>query len=205
MDKSRKNIKKIVIPNRLIVVAAGKADSLIIFKSLKAKRDEHYTLVIKQNGYVELHLTKEKPHKKHDTLAQGQVNIEKLKSEAEKIYRRVIKPIQKSDQRYRDFLVLIPKCMELLIDFYQRSFIEEDRFIYPSKDKEEMLEKEMKKHFDMVYFDELKSIKIKFAFALSSRNHLYYLLMEKGSCYLFPMTKAANVFWNSIEWKERAK
>jgi len=176
----------------MLITHGGKTDLLIIIKPLKEKQDKHLTLVIRQNGYVELHSTEEKPEKIHKTLAKGHVNFDRLRSEAARLYKRLIKPVRKDDKRYKDFLVLIPKDLRLLEDFYAL-FVKKDRLVYPSRNEEQSIEKNLERYFDIAYFDELTSKKLRFAFAFSSSNHFYLLLVDQENRYLFPISQVCYI------------
>ena len=199
MNRPRKEIKKWIIPSKMVIAHGGKTDLLIIIKPLKEKQDKHLTLVIKQNGHVELHSTEEKPEKIHKTLANGHVNFDRLRAEAQRLYKRSIKSVRKDDKRYKDFLVLIPKDLKLLEDFYGL-FVKNDRFVYPSRDEEQSIEKNLERYFDILYFDELISKESRFAFALSSSNHLYLLFFDQKKRYLFPISQASEILLKAIEW-----
>jgi len=184
----------------MVIAHGGKTDLLIIIKPFKEKQDKHFSLVIRQNGHVDLHSTEEKPEKIHKTLAKGHINFDRLKSEAQRLYKRSIKPVRKDDKRFKDFLVLIPKNLKLLEDFYAL-FVKNDRFVYPSRDEEPTIEKNLERYFDTLYFDELTGKKLRFAFAFSSSNHFYLLLMDQANRYLFPISQASEILLNAIEWE----
>lgn len=184
----------------MVIASAGKKDLLIILKPLNRNQDQHLTFVLKQNGYAEFHLTKEKPKQFHFTLLNGQLNLNKLKFEAEKLYKRSIKPIRKDDKRYKDFLVFIPKDLNHLTDFYTQ-FIKKNKFVYTLKDNEEFIEAELSNYFTQSSFGELNNVEFDFAFAFSSRGNLYYLFVDQGNRYLFPISQALKILPNAIEWK----
>jgi len=196
-----KEIKKWIVPSRAMAVAAGKKDLLLIFKPLKGKQDRHWTFVIKQSGYVELHLTKEKPEKEHTTLAEGQINFDRLKSSAEKLYKRSVRPIRKGDKRYSDFTILIPKNSKALKGF-QGIFVEKDRFVYPTRNQEQRIEDELEKYFNITYFDELENKGPLFALAFNSTGkRVYYLFSDGKDYYFFPVNQAVKILPESIDWK----
>lgn len=91
------NIRKWVIPDKMIIIAAGTKDLLLILK-LREERDTHLTLVMKNNGYVELHHTTEKPYKSHLTILKGQLDILEIKTKAEKKYNRTLKPNRSAER-----------------------------------------------------------------------------------------------------------
>lgn len=184
----------------MVIAHGGKTDLLIIIKSLKEKHDTHLTLVIKQNGHVDLHSTREKPDNIHETLAEGHINFDRLKFEAQRFFKRSVKPVRKDDQRYRDFFVLIPKDLKLLWDFYSL-FVKDDRLIYPSKDEEKTIQRQLERYFDIMYFDELISRELRFAFAFSSSNHLYLLFFDQNLRYLFPLSQSSKILLKAIEWQ----
>jgi len=184
----------------MVIAHGGKTDLLIIIKPLKEKQNKHLTLVIRQNGHVDLHSTEEKPEKIHKTLAKGHVNFDRLKSEAQRLYKRSIKPVRKDDKRYKDFLVLVPKDLKLLEDFYAL-FVKNDRFVYPSRDEEQSIEKNLERYFNILYFDQLTGKKLRFAFAFSSSNHFYLLLVDQENRYLFPISQASEILLNAIAWE----
>lgn len=185
----------------MVIARGGKKDLLIVMKPLGKKQRKHLTLVIKQSGDVSLHSTEERQEKIHKTLAKGRVDFDKLKSQALRLYKRSIKPVRKDDERYKDFLVLIPRNLKLLENFYSL-FVKKDRFVYPSINEEQSIEKNLEEYFDILYFDELPSRKYRLAFALSSRNRLYLLLADKDKRFLFPIAQASEIFLNAINWEE---
>jgi hypothetical protein len=194
-----KEIKKWIIPSKIVFALGGKTDSLMIIKPLEEKQNKHFTLVIRQNGDVDLHSTEEKPEKIHKTLAKGHINFDRLRSKVQMLYKQSIRPIRKDDQRYRDFLVLVPKDLKVLEDFYGL-FVKGDQFVYPSRDKEQSIEKNLEKYFDISYFDEIIIKEPGFAFALSSSNRLYLLFFDQENRYLFPISQALEIVLKVIEW-----
>jgi len=203
-EKDKPKIKKWIVPGKVLVAAGGKKDLLLIWKPLKDYQNRHLTLVIKQSGYVELHLTEEGTKNIHTILATGQVNFDKLKSEAEKLMKRALRPIGKNDRRFKDFTVLIPTSIEALEDF-QQIFVQKDRFIYPTKEQEQKVESELEKYFDITYFDEIENEGSLFALALSSNGkRMYYMFSDDGEkYYFFPISRAVKALPESIDWKER--
>jgi len=204
VEKDKSKIKKWIVPGKVLVAAGGKRDLLLIWKPLKDYQNRHLTFVIKQSGYVELHLTEEGTKSIHTILATGQVNFDKLKSEAEKLMKRALRPISKSDRRFRDFTVLIPKSIETFEDL-QQIFVQKDRFVYPTKEQEQKVERELEKYFHVRYFDEIENKGSLFALALSSNGRrMYYMFSDDGEkYYFFPINRAVKILPESIDWKER--
>jgi len=199
-------IRKWVLPgkgkSRILAIIGGKADrdAKIIYKKYDVKASQHLTLMITNEGLVDVHLTEEGKEKKYTPLFKGHIDISYLKEQAEALYQKSLEPIDVDDPFFSPFYVLVPKSAEAYIEFYVRSYVRDDRVVLPATQREERkVENYVEEYFDILSFNELTTHQIPFGLCVNERGDTGVLFYGNGNYYFFNITDAINIFLNSIK------
>jgi len=180
----------------------GKADrdAKVIYKKYGVKASQHLTLMITNEGLVDIHLTEEAKEKKYTSLFKGHIDIAYLKKRAEELYRKSLKPIDIENPLFSPFYVLVPKSAETYMDFYLRSYIRGDRIVLPATKREEReVEGYLEEYFDIFPFNEVTRHHILFGLCVNEKGDMGVLLSDRRNYYFFSITDAMKIFLNSIE------
>jgi len=199
-------IKRWILPGegkaKILAIIGGKADRdvKLIYKKCGVKASQHLTLMITNEGLVDIHLTDEAKEKKHTPLFKGHIDISYLKEQAEALYRKSLKPIDVNNPFFLPFCVLVPKSVEAYVEFYVRSYIRGDRIVLPATKREEMeIADYMEEYFDIFSLDEVLRQRIPFGLCVNEKGDMGILMSDKESYYFFSITEAMNTFINSIK------
>ena len=198
-------IKKWILPgkgrSRILAVIGGKTDRdvKLIYKKYGVRASQHVTLMVTNDGRVDIHLTEEAEEKRYVSLFKGHIDIQHLKKQAEALYRKSLKPIDINDPFYSSFILLAPKSAEAYMEFYLKSYIRGDRIVLPATKREERkIEDYLEEYFEIFPFDEACGRHPAFALCVNEEGDLGILLSDKKNCYFFSITEAMNIFLNSI-------
>jgi hypothetical protein len=161
-EQKQREVHRWVIPDgrkrKRLLVAAGRQRNgcvPIIIKALD-RLNEHLTLVIKDDGTFNFHFTKEGNIHRQTRLAEGKIDLERLKVRAEAIYKKSLRPVNLKAKRLYNFMVLWPRNSESWNKFYWRLYEYKNRkMIYPDSVKLKEIEPTLEDYFDIRYFDEL--------------------------------------------------
>lgn len=202
-------IKKWILPgrkkSRILAVIGGKADrdAKIIYKEYGVKASQHLTVMITNEGLVDVHLTEEGKAKKHTPLFKGHIDISHLKEQAEALYRKSLKPIDIGSKRFSSFYVLVPKSVEAYMEFYLRSYVRNDKIVLPATKREKReIADYLKEYFDILTFAELPWHQTLFGLCVRATGEMGILISDKKNYYFFSITKAMNIFLNSVKSEE---
>ena len=199
-------IKRWILPgegkSKILAIIGGKAtkDVKFIYKKYGVKASQHVTLMITNDGRVDIHLTEEAKEKKYTSLFKGYVDITYLKKQAETLYRKSLKPIDIKNPLYSSFYVLVPKSVEAYVEFYHRSYVKGDRIVLPTtKREEEEIDDYLEGYFDIFRFDDVSGHRILFGLCVNEKGDMGILMSDKENHYFFSITEALNIFVNSIK------
>lgn len=199
-------IKRWILPgkgkSRILAVIAGKADKdvKLIYKKYDLKISEHITLKITHEGLVDVHLTEEGKEKKYTPLFKGHIDINYLKEQAEKLYRKSLKPIDVDNPIFLSFYVLVPKSPKAYMEFHARSYVRDDKIVLPATGREEkQVADYMEEYFDIFAFDEVSRHQIPFGLCVDEEGNIGILMNDGENYFFFSITDAINIFLNSVK------
>jgi hypothetical protein len=193
MQKDRsKKIKKLIIPSegneKGLVAFGGKSgkDIKLIFKILKKGVNEHFTMKMRENGSLDFHKTKEGKCKSHTSLVKGVVNYKKIMEDVIEVLLSCLKnPIDINDPAYQDYIVLIPKSLEAVAEFYNRFYIKGERMIFPDKKTSKEIAKSIMNYFIIKYLPEIGKEHFPYAFVVNlEEEDLKYLIRVNNAYFL---------------------
>ena len=188
--------------SRILAIIGGKADrdAKVIYKKYGVRTSQHLTLMITNEGLVDIHLTEEAKEKKYTSLFKGHIDIAYLKERAEELYRKSLKPIDIDNPLFSPFYVFVPKSAEAYVDFYLRSYIRGDRIVLPATKREEReVEDYLEEYFDIFPFNEVTRHHILFGLCVNAKGDMGILMSDRGNYYFFSITDAMKIFFNSIK------
>jgi len=191
----RKKIKKLIIPGEgdekgLIVFGGRPGKNMkIIIKALENGVNEHITMMMKEDGSVDFHKTKEGKTKSYTPLLKGTIDYRKIVEGFMSILFGQLKtPIDLKDQLYREYIVLIPKSEEKLTEFYERFYTKSERMIIPDKKIKEEIAKSIEDYFIIDYLPEISKYPFGLAFAINpEEENLDYLVNVNNGYFLVGM------------------
>jgi len=158
------------------------------------------TLKITKNGLVDIHLTEERKPKKYTSLFKGHVDLPILKEQAEALYKKSLEPININDPSFASYLLFVPKSEKAYVEFYLKSYVQDNKIVLPVTRKEErQIAKYMKEYFEIFPFNEVANKQMLFAFCANEKGDMGILMNEKKNYYFFSITEAMNIFFNSIK------
>jgi len=158
-------IKKWIVPgegkSKILAILGGKADRdvKLIYKKYCVGESQHITLMITKEGIVDVHLTEEGIDKEYKSIFKGHIDIDYLKAKAQALYQKSLEPIDVNDPLFQPFHVLVPKSTEAFVEFYLRSYIQDDKIVLPTTRREERaIEDYLEEYFEVFLFEQSVSV-----------------------------------------------
>jgi len=194
-EVKRKKIKKWIIPSegdeKGLVAFGGKPgkDMKLILKVLEKGVNEHFTMMMKEDGSVDFHKTKEGKSKSYTPVAKGTLNYWKIAEDFMRvIFRHLKNPIDIEDPTYQDYIVLIPKSAEALTEFYKRFYIKDEKMIFPDKKTSKKIAESIEDYFIVRYLPEASEYPFGLAFVINPEGeYLNYLIHANNVYFLIGM------------------
>ncbi len=184
-------------------------DVKVIIKALKKGMNEHFTMLVKEDGSVDFHKTKEGKTKFYTPLLKGTIDYRKIVEDLVSILLRQLKtPIDTKDQTYQEHIVLIPKSEEKLTEFYERFYTKGEKMIIPDKKGKEKIAELIEDYFIIDYLPEMSKYAFSLAFVIDpEEENMDYLINIKNDYFLVGMNEKEfeRILKKSfrIEWLKR--
>jgi len=211
----RKKIKKWIFPGegtqKALFAFAGRPgrDTKIIFKAHEKGANSHLTAMMKEDGSIDFHETKEGKMKSYTPLLRGTLDYQKFVEDFMSILLGQLKtPIDLKDQIYREYIVLIPKSKEKLTEFYERFYTKGEKMIIPDKKGKEKIAESIEDYFIIDYLPEMSKYAFSLAFVIDPKEENIDYLVNIRDCYFLVGMKEKEferIFKKSfrIEWLKR--
>lgn len=188
----RKRIKRWIFPgekgDKAILAFGGRPekDIKIIMKAFEKGVKEHFTMVMKEDGSIDFHETKEGKLKSYTPLMKGTLNYRKIVEEFMKIVlERLTNPIDIKNPAYQDYIVLIPKSAEALTKFYEKFYIKGEKMIFPHKKTSKEIAESIENYFVLKYLPEISEYPFGLAVVINPEEEpLNYLIHANNAYFL---------------------
>jgi hypothetical protein len=193
----QKKIKKWIISGeddkKAVLTFGGRPgkDMKMIIKALEKGMNEHFTMMIREDGFVDFHKTREGKTKLYTPLLKGTVDYWKIVEDIVSILLKQLKtPIDPKDQTYQEHIVLIPKSEEKRTDFYERFYIKGGKMILPSKKVSEKIVESIEDYFIIDYLPEISKYSFSLAYAVNPKEeNIDYLVNVNNDYFLVGMNE----------------
>lgn len=191
-------------------------DMKIIIKALEKGMNEHFTMMVKKDGSVDFHKTKEGKTKFYAPLLKGTIDYRKITEDVVSILLRQMKtPIDIKDQTYQEHIVLIPRSGEKLTEFYERFYAKGKKIIVPDKKVSEKIVESIEDYFVIDYLPEISKYAFSLAFVVNPKeenidylaniNNDYFLVGMKEKEFERILKKSFRIEWLKSEDQESSR
>jgi len=157
----------------------------VIFKALEKGRNEHFTLVMKEDGSIDFHKTIEGKIKSYIPLFTGTLDYRHVIENLLSAFMKSLIPIDPKDSIYQQYIILIPKSGEKLKEFYEKYYTSGEKMIIPNDNKAEIISKSMADYFLIDFLPEITKYSFGFAFVIDPEaDELNYLINMNNEFFM---------------------